>query len=182
MTAADARFVEVYSDLFRYVYAYCRRRTPADRLDDAVSEVFLAVWRRIDEVPDGSEILPWLYSVAYGVLSNQRRSAFRRRNLDQKLAAIGVEVVKAPEEFVVTRHESEQVLQAANALKAKEREILRLSIWEDLSHSEVAAVLGISVDSAKQRLSRARKSLTREYNRLENRRSRTPAAQKGGVS
>lgn len=182
MTATDARFVEVYEALFRYVYAYCRRRTPADRLDDAVSEVFLAVWRRIDQMPDEPEVLPWLYSVAYGVLSNQRRTAFRRRNLDRKLAAIGIEAVEAPEDFIVTRHESEQVLQAANALKAKEREILRLSIWEDLSHSEVATVLGISVDTAKQRLSRARKSLTREYNRLENRRSNTPAAQKGGVS
>ena len=56
-----------------------------------------------------------------------------------------------------------------------------LSIWEDLSHSEIAVVLNISVDAVKQRLSRAKKNMTREYNRLEKRRFRTPAAQKGGA-
>lgn len=181
MTSRDARFVGVYEELFRYVYAYCRRRTSADQLDDAVSDVFLAVWRRIEELPDGAEVLPWLYSVAYGVLSNQRRGSSRRRKLEQKLRAVGVETMVAPEDYVVTHHESQQVMRAVTRLRSSEQEILRLSIWEDLTNSEVATVLNISVDSAKQRLSRARKSLTREYNRLENRRLSPPAAEKGGA-
>ena len=181
MTVADARFVDVYEKLFRYVYAYCRRRTSADRVDDAVAEVFLTVWRRMDELPAQGEILPWAYSIAHGVLSNQWRSDSRRRNLDRKLAAIGADPVISPEDFVVTRYESEQVLEAVSVLRPMEQEMLMLSIWEDLSHSEIAVVLNISVDAVKQRLSRAKKNMTREYNRLEKRRFRTPAAQKGGA-
>jgi len=181
MAVADARFVDVYERLFRYVYAYCRRRTSADRIDDAVADVFLTVWRRMDELPPEGEVLPWTYSIAHGVLSNQWRSASRRRNLDRKLASLGADPVIAPEDFIVTRYESELVLEAASALKPIEQEVLRLSIWEDLSHAEIALVLNISGDAVKQRLSRAKRNLTREYNRLEKRRFRTPAAQKGGA-
>ena len=128
MTANDARFVGVYGELFRYVYAYCRRRTSTDQVDDAVADVFLAVWRRIDELPGESEVLPWLYSVAYGVLSNQWRGTSRRRKLDQKLKAIGVETVAAPEDYVVIRHEYHQVLQAVTGLRATEQEIRTLNL------------------------------------------------------
>lgn len=181
MTANDACFVGVYEELFRHVYAYCRRRTSADQVDDAVADVFLVVWRRIDELPPKVEVLPWLYSIAYGVLSNQWRGASRRGKLDRRLKAIGIDSMVTTEDFLVADHESQQVLKAVSGLRTAEQEILRLSIWEDLTNSEVATVLNISVDSAKQRLSRAKKSLTREYNRLENRRFRTPAAEKGGA-
>ena len=53
MTAGDAKFVSVYETYYRNVYAYCRRRTGPDRVDDAVAEVFLIAWRRIGELPDG---------------------------------------------------------------------------------------------------------------------------------
>lgn len=181
-TSVDVRFSGLYETLVRNVYAYCHRRTTPDRVDDAVAEVFLAIWRRMDQLPPDSEVLPWTYSIAHGVLSNQWRSASRGRNLNQKLIAIGIDPVTAPEDFVVMREESSQVLEAFSRLKGREKEILRLSIWEDLPHADIAVVLDISVDAAKQRLSRARKSLAREYSRLEKRRPHAPAAQKGGAS
>ena len=55
-------------------------------------------------------------------------------------------------------------------------------MWEELSHPEIAAVLDINAGAAKQRLSQARKNLGREYDRIENRTVRPPAAQKGGGS
>ncbi|HUG31632.1 MAG TPA: hypothetical protein VMM14_01965 [Acidimicrobiia bacterium] len=41
MTAADTRFVEIYEMSYRHVYGYCRRRTSADRVDDAVADTYL---------------------------------------------------------------------------------------------------------------------------------------------
>ena len=42
-----------------------------------MAEVFLTAWRRIDQIPSGSE-LPWLYGVAHNVVANQQRSFVRR--------------------------------------------------------------------------------------------------------
>ena len=66
------------SDRFRSVYAahhgavrdYCFRRLPVADANDASAEVFLVVWRRIDDVPSGDDAaLPWLYGIARNVVS-----------------------------------------------------------------------------------------------------------------
>ena len=181
MPAGDARFTELYERYHQRIQAYCGRRTGPDRVEDAVAETFLTAWRRIDDVPGGNDALPWLYGVAYKVMSHQWRSASRRGRLNKKLASLGVNVVEAPEEVVVIRHESRQVLEALERMNATDREILRMSAWEELSHAEVATALGISIEATRQRLYQAKKNATREFNRLEKRRVKSPAAQKGGV-
>ena len=48
-------------------------------------------------------------------------------------------------------------------LNEADREILLLAAWEELSTTEIAAVLGCSVNAAALRLHRARKRLTKVY-------------------
>lgn len=58
MSSGDARFVEIYERSYRHVYGYCRRRTTVDQVDDAVADTYLTVWRKIDQVPSGDDLLP----------------------------------------------------------------------------------------------------------------------------
>jgi RNA polymerase sigma-70 factor (ECF subfamily) len=181
MTAGDARFVELYQSFYRHIYGYCRRRTNADMVEDAVADIFLTVWRKIDQAPAGDESLPWLYGVAFRVLQSQWRSLSRRRRLSDKLASIGAETVMAPEEYIIFGDESRMVHEALARLKPTDQEILRLTAWEELAQGDVALALGISVGAVRQRLYEARKNLTREFNRLEKKSSTSPAARKGGA-
>lgn len=181
MADRDARFIAAYEDHFRAVYVYSRRRLPAERVDDAVAETFLVAWRKIDQMPVDNEVLPWLYGIAYRSILHHWRASGRRRRLSDRLATLGVDFPATPEEVLVSGYESQSVLEAASSLKATDQEILRLSLWEELAHSEMAVVLGLSVDAVRQRYSRAVKNLTREFNRMENKRSQHPAAQKGGA-
>ena len=103
MTDSNARFIELYERFYRPVYGYCRRRTSAERVDDVVADTFLIAWRKIDQVPRGSEVLPWLYGVAYRVLGHEWRGTSRRKLLDRKLRALGREAPVVPEEVVVMR-------------------------------------------------------------------------------
>ena len=181
MTADDARFVQLYESYHRQVYVYCRRRASADQVDDAVAETFLVGWKKIDEVPRSAEALPWLYGVAYRVLASQWRGISRRRRFENQLASLGVPGPKTPEDFIVTRYESRQVLDAAARLKSTDQEILRLSLWEELSHADIGLVLDINPDAVRKRLSRSLQNLTREFERLETKRTHAPAAEKGGA-
>lgn len=174
------RFALLYERHHRRVFAYCLRRASADRADDAVAETFMTAWRRIDDIPEGDGALPWLLAVAFRVLGHQWRGASRRSRLAEKLAATGVVPVPAPEDYIVVNHDSEQILEALSRLKVRDQEILRLSIWEELNHAEIALILGVSEEAIRKRLSRARKSLAHEYDRLEH--SVIPAAQEGGAS
>jgi RNA polymerase sigma-70 factor (ECF subfamily) len=178
---ADTRFLDVYTRFHSHVYAYCRRRTSAEMVEDAVSDTFLTAWRKSSAIPPGDEALPWLYGVAYRVMSHQWRSASRQSRLARRLASLGSTSISLPEEVIVMRHESRQLLIALAALKRIDQEILRLTAWEELSGAEVAAVLGISPGAVRQRTYAAKKKLADEYNRLERKRPGSPAAEKGGV-
>ena len=96
------------------------------------------------------------------------------------MISVGVEPVSSTEDFIITAEASDQVFKAISGLKSTDQEILKLTVWEELSHAEIAAFLGIGVGAVKQRSLIARKNLTREYNRLENKQIKPLAAQKGG--
>ena len=181
VTDSDTRFIELYERYYRQVYAYCGRRTTAQRVDDVVADTFLVAWRKIDQVPRGSEVLPWLYGVAYRVLGHEWRGTSRRRRLDRKLRALGKEAPVLPEEVVVMRQESRQVLDALSGLKATDQEILLLTAWEELPQADIAVTLNITIGAVRQRLHEAKKNLANHYDRLDKKRNTTPAAKKGGA-
>lgn len=180
MVDEDAVFLELHKRYHRHVYAYCRRRTHADAVEDAVADTFLIAWRKSGEIPPDDQALPWLYGVAYRVLTHQWRTSFRRQRLAERLSSLGHTAITLPEDVVILRHEARQLLAALAALKSTDQEIVRLTAWEELSQAEIAVALGITVGAVRQRLYTAKKKLADEYNRLESRQT-VPAAQKGGA-
>ncbi|HEU5111785.1 MAG TPA: sigma-70 family RNA polymerase sigma factor, partial [Acidimicrobiia bacterium] len=69
------------------VASYCNWRT-SSRADaeDAVAEVFLVAWRKIDLVPPGDGARAWLYATARRVTANTRRSLRRREALADRIS------------------------------------------------------------------------------------------------
>ena len=155
--SADSRFVRIYEAYHGQLQRYCLRRVPPDQINDALAEVFLVVWRRIDEVPGGDETLPWLYGVARRTVSNLARSSRRSTRLLAKLGSLGREPVSTPESMVVRSEEAQAVSDALNRLRPGDREILMLRVWEELSSREIATVLEITPAAVDMRLMRARR-------------------------
>ena len=175
----DVRFVELYERHHDAVHAYCRRRVSPDRVEDVMGETFLVAWRKIESAPLVERALPWLYGIAYRAVLHQWRSTSRRRKLEQRLTGLAAPRPSLPEELIVTNEEARRVMESASHLKPTDQEILKLSLWEELSHAEISVALDLGPDAVRQRLSRALKNLTKTYNRLEQRTA--PAAQEGGV-
>lgn len=180
MTQSEAKFASLYEDYYRHVYAYCRRRSSEDFVDDLVADVYLTVWRKIADAPHGEDALRWIYRIAYLVLTNHWRGTNRRRKLDERLESIGIQPVPLISDQVVVREEVREVLAAAQRLRARDVEVLRLSLWEHLTHEDIGAVLDITPNAAKQRLHRARRNLVREHERMNKNATVSPAAQEGG--
>ena len=180
MPPDEDRFRTLYRDHYADVFAYCRRRVSSDQAEVVTAETFLVAWRKLDDVPGGDSALAWLYGVAYRMIGHQWRGSRRRRRLNTKLESLGVETVTPPDTQFLSREERSMVMRAVDELNPAEIEILRLALWEELPAAEVAVALGISVDATRQRLSRAKKALTRAYNRLEASFQQPTAAQRGG--
>lgn len=135
----------------------------ADTVDDLVADVFVTVWKRIEDVPPEAEVRPWLYRIAYLTTSNHWRRSSRKKKLDEKLEALGVPGQTTLIDQVVARDEVRSALAVLDGLGAKDREVIKLSVWEHLSSDDIAAVLDLTPLAARQRLHRARKRLTTEY-------------------
>lgn len=160
MSPREQAFIELYEAHHDEVHAFCVRRVGWDRVDDVVSEVFVVVWRRIEEVgPDTGRA--WLFAIARGVILNQWRSTKRSRRLVEKVGGHRPAAPAGPEAVVVRRSEDAVVVEALETLRPDDAEILRLSAWEELSGPEIAIALGVSTAAAQKRLLRAKKRLAR---------------------
>lgn len=162
---AEQRFCEIYRQHQRPVLSYFLRRTDAATARDGASETFLVAWRRIDDVPTGDSTLPWLYGVSRRVLANQRRSRDRYVALGRKLTRVGSGAEPSPEVVVLRRAEDSEMLDAVSRLRPEDQEILRLTVWEELPHAQVAEVVGTSAHAIAQRLHRITKQLARDLDR-----------------
>lgn len=149
------RFEAIAEEVFEPLQRYLRRRAlPADA-DDAMSEVLLTVWRRLDDAPDDLP-LPWCYGIARRVLANQRRGRHRHLDLVQKMKSQPhLQVVPDPADGGA----DPELEEALDKLSEDDQEVLRLWAWEQLEPREMAPVLGVSVNAATLRLSRARRRL-----------------------
>lgn len=159
-TDREDRIAELYERYAPDIAAYARRRAAPDEAADVVSETFLVAWRRSDDVPAEPHVLPWLYGVARRVLANQRRSTQRRGRLWQRLSSQFAEH-EPPAAAVEDRDGFDAIGRALSELSDDDAEILRLVAWEAMSPTQIAAILDIEPNAARQRLHRARTRLRR---------------------
>lgn len=154
-TERRTRFEAIAEEVFEPLQRYLRRRTGRDAAEDALSEVMLTVWRRLDDAPT-DRVLPWCYGIARNTLANQRRGQKRRLRLVERLEAEPRRDTQPDPADVGTEPE---LAEAWAMLSEVDREVLRLWAWEQLEPREMGSVLGITVNAATLRLGRARSRL-----------------------
>ena len=155
----EALLRSVYDQHQTDVLAYFLRRLGPEDAAEATADVFLVVWRRIDQLPPVAERRPWLFGVAHNVLRNRRRLGRRLARLMTRVAFTPVDPPPQPETMVVRRAEEDELLAALERLPPADGEVLRLRLWEELPFEEVAAVLGCSRHAAEQRYGKALRRL-----------------------
>jgi RNA polymerase sigma-70 factor, ECF subfamily len=157
----ERAFERIYESHSMAILAYCVRRVSQADAADACSETFLVAWRRLDQMPPEPGTLPYLYGVAARVLANQRRSLRRRERLDSKLATLGIAAMPDPALIVARKAQDAEVVEAVRRLRPKDREIVMLYAWEDLSREMIAEMLGMTKTAIDQRIHRSYKRLDR---------------------
>lgn len=160
-------FEQLYEEYRLQVLAYCTRRVRPGEAADACSETFLIAWRRLEDIPPPPQTLPYLYGIAGNVVHNHLRSMRRRGRLDAKLKHLGEEPAADPSTVVVRRERDAEVERAVRQLRPKDREIVMLYAWEDLSRETIAEMMDLSKAAVDQRIHRAYKRLARTLGPVE---------------
>ncbi|HVU46999.1 MAG TPA: RNA polymerase sigma factor [Terracidiphilus sp.] len=140
-----------------YRVAFSVLRNPADA-EDAVQEAFLRVLRHRDTLDEVRDHRVWLIRIVWNIVLDRKRRAKTRPETDdvEELARVLPSTGLSAEQMAAAAQHHAHVLACVEQLPAKEREVLQLSAFEELSSVEIAAVLGITESSVRSRLFRAR--------------------------
>lgn len=149
------RFRRVFDGYYDEVLRYCLRRLPVADANDAVVEVYVVAWRKIDQLPGGEQARPWLYGVARNVVRNAQRASRRQRRLKAKLDGLASQSAPGVDSVIVRNEESRLLLAALSKLSSDDQEVLRLRAYEGLDSTQIAVALGCSEVAARKRISRA---------------------------
>ncbi len=140
-----------------YRVAFSVLRNPADA-EDAVQEAFLRVLRHRDTLDEVRDQRVWLIRIVWNIVLDRKRRAKTRPETDDvaELARVLPSKGLSAEQIASAAQHHAHVLACLEQLPAKEREVLMLSAFEELSSVEIAAVLNITESSVRSRLFRAR--------------------------
>ncbi len=154
----------IYRRAHPRLFAYARRRLPADNAEDAVSETMLRAINRIDSFTwRGAGFDAWLY----GILRHVVLETYRRNGHDRQAHEAPVEHVPGPLDGIVESERRQQVRAAFDRLPPEDRELLELRVVVGLSAADVGAVLGRRPGSVRMAQSRALGRLRSAYRELE---------------
>ena len=141
--------------LYRVAYSVLRNSADAE---DAVQEAFVRVLRHRETLAEVRDQRVWLIRIVWNVVLDRKRRMKTRPETDDvaELARVlPVGGLTAEERVAAAQHHA-RVLACVEQLPAKERQVLMLSAFEELTSVEIAAVLGITESSVRSRLFRAR--------------------------
>ncbi len=155
----EQQFRVLYEEQQPDVLAFFLRRLGREEAVEAAADVFVTAWRRMEDVPEGVDARRWLFGVARNELRNHERSSRRWGRLIIRAVSEPSDMPQPPEAVVVRQAEEEETLYALRRLKIRDREVILLRLWEEMSFDDIGAVIGCSRHAAEQRYRKALKRL-----------------------
>ena len=128
--------------------------------EDVLQEAFVRVLDGRARFAGRSSVRTWLFGVIRRCALEQRRRATVRRVLSaQLLVELVARRAPAAPEVLAESRDAAEVRRALRRLSARQREVLELVAYHDLSIEEAAAVLGVSAGSARTHYERGKQRL-----------------------
>ena len=159
---APPEFAALYQTHSRSVY-YLALRYLGDpqKAEDATHDVFLKVYRKLNEFRGESSLRTWLYRITINHCHNVRQSWHSRNlvtNADEAVWENAASRVDSPLRVLEIKELGERIQKALDGLSDEYRLLLLLVADEEMSYDEVAALTEQSSDAVRGKLHRARKA------------------------
>ncbi|MBD8037153.1 sigma-70 family RNA polymerase sigma factor [Solibacillus sp. A46] len=148
------QLIDTYSDyLYRIAFIYTKDRLAAE---EVVQDVFLNFYHKSDQFEQKASIKTYLVKMtinrSYDYLRSWKNKKFAIFQLFQPYE-------KGAEQIYVEKELQGEVTAAVLALPVKDREVLLLYYYEEMTVIEIAELLQLAVSTVKSRLQRARAKL-----------------------
>ena len=148
---------ELYKAYAQRMRGACRRYVSDEQaVDDVLHDAFVIIFTSFDRLRDNRKAESWIMSIVRNVASKYKDHLENLPFVPLKEA----ESIAAPDEDTNVRGiPLEDVLRMVEQLPEGYGQIFRLSVFEGMSHKEIATMLGIEAHSSSSQLARAKKML-----------------------
>jgi RNA polymerase sigma-70 factor (ECF subfamily) len=119
--------------------------------NDVMQEVFLKVWKSLEQFREDSQLYSWLFRIAHNECINWHR---KNRNIKNHLDIDNIDqkdensLANATQE-VNAREIEKKLYEAIETLPEKQKIIFHLKYFQELKYEEISAQLGTSVGALK---------------------------------
>lgn len=153
--ALKVLFDQEYANLVRFSYQYLFDEKACE---DVVQEAFLFIWEKADKIEIESSFKSYLYTLVRNRCLNILKSVHISKRCN--IYEIGIDMhqeEEASEGEVPLR--GKKILEAVEALPEKMKQIVKLRFLQNYRYKEIAEELGLSVNTVKTQLKRAKLKL-----------------------
>ncbi|MBS4200910.1 sigma-70 family RNA polymerase sigma factor [Bacillus sp. FJAT-49732] len=147
-----------FKDIYRFLLSLCRNHHTAE---DLVQETFLRAYLHVEDYENAS-IKSWLFTVAYHAFIDYHRKQKRIELKQESFFSKLFDRKKTPEETVVIQEDIQEIINLLEDLPEKQKYAVLLHDFHDLSYTEAATIMNVSLANFKVVLFRGRQAMRRK--------------------
>ncbi|GGH28732.1 sigma-70 family RNA polymerase sigma factor [Sphingobacterium alkalisoli] len=161
-------FERYQSLLFNYGYKFTQDE---NLIDDCVQELFVKLWYNRENLGDTASVKNYLFKSFRRILSRKLERASRFLSLQTISSEKLPFDIELPSDVDLMRKERlaeirQQLSQALDKMSPRQREIIHLRYFEEMTYEEIADVMGLSIKDTYKLFYRAMDSLRKHIGKI----------------
>ena len=147
-------FCELYAAYKnRLIYFAMRFLKSREYAEDIFQDTFAVVWQGRRFINPDASFSAYLYTIVRNRILNQLRDLSNQDKLREQILSQAVNYTNETKDEIIANDLRQFISRALQQLTPRQREIFQMSRERQMSHREIAEVLGISVNTVQESIS-----------------------------
>lgn len=147
-------FCELYAAYKnRLIYFAMRFLKSREYAEDIFQDAFAVVWQGRRFINPDASFFAYLYTIVRNRILNQLRDLSNQDKLREQILSQAVNYTNETKDEIIANDLRQFISRALQQLTPRQREIFQMSRERQMSHREIAEVLGISVNTVQESIS-----------------------------
>ncbi len=154
-------FKHYYENLVHFAFRYVKDKQGAE---DVVQDVFVFIWNNKESLDFTLNFKSYLYMAV-------KHQALKHINYTNKFAETNVEIIlekkeNSPDSIAETKEFTNAIAKAISELPERRKEIFQMHRFDNLTYSEIASTLNLSIKTVETQISRSLKFLREQLSKI----------------